>query len=1014
VSIKGHRPVVKTTLKTTVIFLMCGAMSAHAQKMPAHVFSGGGGKSQSPDGNLQHFSAIGVGMAVGDAENGTHRAHHGFLGGARVFSNQDREPPVFDPPLEDLEVAVGQDNCIASVIIPAVSASDDRDRNPRITLTLVIDADRELAVESGEVVGLAPGSYDVLAVAADSRGNETRGSFIIDVIDDVAPVVAAPVPNPTPANAPAEASSPIGTRVAINFTCRDNCDENPDEGDVPEVFPFGDTLVQLRCTDESANESNTPVTIRVGDTQGPVVVGQVPDIFEIGCNSLQGATIAVPQIIWSDNGTLPQNLVKRLVIDPGAGELIFDVFPQNITLSVGEHTLRYEATDASNNSSTVEVRVVVTDSSVPRIEVADLPETGWFGENASFTFRVTDDCGSPENLVVAIDPVPNSIERDGNNITVGYEQDGRYALVITVTDEGGNTARDNSVSFGIDRTPPEVSIVSPSQRGVDGDDNLTYPFFGMGENLGLSVGAEDEGDGLPSGIRRVRVVSDPGQFYQKVLAERIYDGAGSPIRGDRSVQNIACDSALDIDGQALCTDGAISLRLMEPGARVVQIEAEDFAGNIGRSNAYFINSNLGAAMRRVRDALNRVANPCDTCPVNENVDQAPILRLARKLGDGAHMTDRTYATATYGTSTFLGGALKATQSAMADLNVLIRDTEDAALVIIYIQQARMLMRAARSDLQLYNIWVSNMGHERGQARYVRLGYATDMQFVTDNLDAMDDAIEGDQFTQAMSNSMSAFFHQKMAHELWVMDYDEVPTPQEDVDGEVDRFSPNYIQYAKGRAVLGAIRDELTDYLSLNNKPAEQTMGQIRNRLSGVVDALDLLLAEGIANGLEDSEYLEALLDLRSVARNSSLAGNEGAYVRVYQFAIMQVVRWMTHFSLETAKLFDNQAGGNELYQYAQSSIDDGIDLLDNREIQSVINLYGSTERALCPIIGIYHCWYLRDETVLLNRADPDLPIADDDIPEECTDMGMLLPSQWADAPAGDLIPACRMTIPENP
>ena len=188
------------------------------------------------------------------------------------------------------------------------------------------------------------------------------------LFDDVAPVVAAPVPNPTPVGAEAEASSPAGTRVAVNFTCRDNCDQNPVEGDVREVFPFGDSQVQLLCTDESGNESATPVVIRVGDSQGPTVVGQIPDRFEIACNSAKGAQIAVPQVIWADNGTLAQNLVQSLTIDPGPNEQVFAELPDTIVLSVGEHTLRYAATDESNNSSTVAVTVVVTDTGVPRIE----------------------------------------------------------------------------------------------------------------------------------------------------------------------------------------------------------------------------------------------------------------------------------------------------------------------------------------------------------------------------------------------------------------------------------------------------------------------------------------------------------------------------------------------------------------------------------------------------------------------------------------------------------------------
>ena len=167
---------IQKTLKYCLFLIACGAV-AHAQKMPAHVFSSGGGKTETADGNLRHFSAVGVGMAVGTAQNGTHTAHHGFLGGARVFANQDQEPPAFDPPLADIVVAVGQDNCIADVEIPNVTATDDRDPNPRVVLTLVIDAQRELNVSPGEAVGLEPGSYDVLAVATDSRGNETRGSF---------------------------------------------------------------------------------------------------------------------------------------------------------------------------------------------------------------------------------------------------------------------------------------------------------------------------------------------------------------------------------------------------------------------------------------------------------------------------------------------------------------------------------------------------------------------------------------------------------------------------------------------------------------------------------------------------------------------------------------------------------------------------------------------------------------------------------------------------------------------
>ena len=375
------------TLRFAGILVAVMATAASAQKMPAHIFSGGGGKTTSGNGSVQHFSAVGVGMAVGTAQSDGVRAHHGFLGGARAFANNDLEPPEFVPPLENMVVAVGDDNCLAQVEIPEVGAEDNRDRNPSVRLLLVVNANQELEVTPGEEVGLPPGSYDVLAEAQDRRGNIRRGSFIIDVVDNTDPVVAAPVPNPTPVGQPAEAASPAGTPVAIAFTCRDNCDDDPDEGDLREVFPFGETRVNLVCTDASDNSSETPIVIRVADSQGPTVVGQLPDAFDVGCNGPDGATIDVPQIIWTDNGTLAVDIRQRLVVDPGPGQQIFEELPEQLTLAVGEHILQYEASDASGNASVEQLRVVITDTNVPRIEVDDLPASGWFGEDAAFSFQ---------------------------------------------------------------------------------------------------------------------------------------------------------------------------------------------------------------------------------------------------------------------------------------------------------------------------------------------------------------------------------------------------------------------------------------------------------------------------------------------------------------------------------------------------------------------------------------------------------------------------------------------------
>ena len=107
---------------------------------------------------------------------------------------------------------------------------------------------------------------------------------------------------------------------------------------------------------------------------------------------------------------------------------------------------------------------------------------------------------------------------------------------------------------------------------------------------------------------------------------------------------------------------------------------------------------------------------------------------------------------------FLGGALKATDNSVGLLAQLIRNGEDAALNAVFTEQIRILLRAARSDLELYKLWVEDMDHYIGQAQYVETAYLTDLRFVGDYLEVYDDSVDAGQWTQASSNGVQAFFH----------------------------------------------------------------------------------------------------------------------------------------------------------------------------------------------------------------------------------------------------------------
>lgn len=981
--------------------LLCAALGllwappALADKMPSFAVSGGGGKSQNAE--YQHFGAI-VGMAVGTAEGGGQAAHHGFLVGGRVFAARDEEPPEFRPEPGDIVGVVPDNGCVATVRIPPVAVFDNRDRAPTVTMEL-IDPPMDLD-PAGDEVDLPPGSYDVLVIAVDRQGNQAETAFRIDVVDRTPPRVA-PIPNPTPLGQEAQAAAPQGTPVEIEFGCQDACDPNPVEGPVPAVFPVGDTRVRLTCTDDSGNEGGSEITVRVRDTRPPTVVGQIPDDFGVDCNDPQGARIRVPRLVWSDNGTNAGQLTFSLEVDPGTPNAReFDGLPDELLLGVGPHVLRYTATDASGNAATADLAVTVEDNAGPRIEVLDLPEAGWYAgdvDDVAFSFRVIDDCGDAGNLDVEVVPPPSQIDRNGDTITVHYEEDGLYQLAIEVADLAGNTARDNSVAFGIDRTPPAATIAVPSQRGVDPDDILTWRYYGIGETLALSSGAEDDADGTVSGIRRVTVTLDPGTAVERVLTDVSFPGNGAPPRGARAVGNLPCEDNDVRDNRSVCNnEGQIVLRRLRPGEHTLGYRIEDFAGNIAEDTATFVNANLGAGMELVAERFNRQLEAAQPPP------PAVAQQLARAtidLRNGLDMANTPYAGAPYSTPRFLGGALLEVQSAMVKITTAINNADGPARLDL-LDQANLLARLAISELSLYREWIADADPALGRERFYRSSYNTDIDFGDDHITNMGAAINAEDYNQALASAMQAFFHLKMAHELWVMDYHRVPNPA----GE-QGLESMLEEYARGLDVLDGLFTELTLYLALEDQPARATMADIQQRLAGVVDALEVLVDAGFdGGGLSDTEYLQALIELRNIARNSTLAANQGAYVRIYQWSMMQVVRWMTHASLETARLFTGQ-NNLPLFNAGYSSLDDGVDLLDAREVQAVIDLYGSEERALCPIIGVYHCWFVRDEP---NDADRPYPV--EDTPDRCFDF-LTPPADWADPLPGEQRYSCDWRDP---
>ena len=177
--------------------------------------------------------------------------------------------------------------------------------------------------------------------------------------------------------------------------------------DVQPKFLLGETDVALTCRDDSGNEATEDITIYVKDTTPPRLIGDLPDAFNLLCNNAGGATVQVPFVIFGDNASRASQIAISLVVDPDDAGLRqeFAQIPNTVTLSAGRHVLRYLAEDQQGLTAQADLVVQVVDETAPSVTIAGIPESTWFNNNnAEFTLTVVDDCGSAEQLDIALIP----------------------------------------------------------------------------------------------------------------------------------------------------------------------------------------------------------------------------------------------------------------------------------------------------------------------------------------------------------------------------------------------------------------------------------------------------------------------------------------------------------------------------------------------------------------------------------------------------------------------------------
>jgi gliding motility-associated-like protein len=261
------------------------------------------------------------------------------------------------------------------------------------------------------------GNTEVTYTATDDAGNQSVCNFIISVEDNSVPQITsqpADIVVSTKADA-CEAMVSWEEIVAV-----DNCSNlvdvatNFNSGD---VFPLGETVVEITATDESNNESASSFKITVEDNTAPQVISCPSDISISASNNCESlAAWNLPEFL--------DNCDNDLAISA--------THDQNFQFPLGTTVVTYRATDNAGNESSCSFSVTIEDDVAPLFTSC----------TEDIFLEADNDCQS-----VAEWTIPEAIDNCTSELTLESTYNsgdvfpvGVTEVIYTVTDETGNSS----------------------------------------------------------------------------------------------------------------------------------------------------------------------------------------------------------------------------------------------------------------------------------------------------------------------------------------------------------------------------------------------------------------------------------------------------------------------------------------------------------------------------------------------------------------------------------------------
>ncbi|HEY0977807.1 MAG TPA: HYR domain-containing protein [Flavobacteriales bacterium] len=322
------------------------------------------------------------------------------------------------------------------------------------------------------------GANTVLLTVTDGSGISTTCTATVTVEDPIAPTILCP-DDIVMDNDPGICGAVVNYILpSVSDNCSNTlltCTSGPASG---SAFPLGITTVTYQATDAAGHQASCSFTVTVTDTEAPNAVCQSIDI---GLDGLGVATLTPQQI---DGGSTDNCGIDSMVVSP------------NSFTATGGHDVTLTVFDANGNSDACTVNITVTDGLAPTALCND-------------TILHLDASGQ---VTITPDDIDGGSHDNGTIVALSASQTafdcadlGANAVVLTVTDDNGNTDQCTAIVTVIDTIAPvAVCQAITVQLDINGEATIS--------GVDIDGGSTDNCGGTPTYTADITSFQSTGTF----------------------------------------------------------------------------------------------------------------------------------------------------------------------------------------------------------------------------------------------------------------------------------------------------------------------------------------------------------------------------------------------------------------------------------------------------------------------------------------------------------------------